>query len=49
MHPRHIAEELGVTATFINNALGALRIKGKQVLELDSDEVKQKRRDVRQK
>jgi len=34
--PRQIATELGVTATFINNALGAMRIKGKQVLELDN-------------
>jgi len=34
--PRHIAAELGVTATFVNNALGAMRIKGKQVLELDN-------------
>ena len=48
MNPRHIASELGVTATFINNALGALRIKGKQVLALDSEEVKEKRQHVRQ-
>ena len=48
MHPRHIATELGVTATFINNALGALRSKGKQVLALDSEEVKEKRQHVRQ-
>ena len=49
MLPRHIASELGVTQTFINNALGALRIKGRQVLELDSEEVKEKRQGVRQK
>ena len=48
MHPRHIATELGVTATFINNALGAMRSKGKQVLALDSEEVKEKRQCVRQ-
>ena len=46
--PRHIAKELGVTVTFINNALGALRIKGRQVLKLDSEEVKEKRQVVRQ-
>ena len=46
--PRHIAKELGVTVTFINNALGALRIKGRQVLKLDSEEVKERRRVVRQ-
>ena len=46
--PRHIAKELGVTVTFINNALGALRIKGRQVLKLDSEEVKEKRQGVRQ-
>ena len=29
MQSRHIAAELGVTSNFVNNALGALRIKGK--------------------
>ena len=46
--PRHIAKELGVTVNFINNALGAMRIKGRQVLKLDSEEVKEKRQVVRQ-
>ena len=40
MQSRHIAAELGVTSNFVNNALGALRIKGKQLLELDSEDVK---------
>jgi hypothetical protein len=49
MKPRHIAAELDVTANFINNALGALRIKGKQLLALDSEEVKERRQGVREK
>ena len=49
MHPRHIAAELGVTTKFINNALGAMRIKGKQLLALDTEEAKRKRQAVKQK
>ena len=49
MQPRHIAAELGVTTKFINNALGAMRIKGKQLLALDTEEAERKRQGVRQK
>lgn len=41
--PKVIAKELGVTPNFINNSLVALRNKGRQVLGLDQEEVKEKR------
>jgi len=45
--PRDIAKELGVSTTFVNNALNVLRAKGRQVLGLESEDMKQRRQLVK--
>lgn len=47
--PRKIAKELKVNTVFVNNALNVLRAKGRQVLGLDDEDVKQKRKLLRAK